>query len=151
MRKNKRWTPAEDKMLSDMKEKDMSDRDMGIALGRTPAAVANRCLVLGLKRNRRPFEAAIKRMWRIGRTLREIAEELGVHPTTVIFHRKRLGLPGRRPSTSPREWTPAEDDQLRRLRARGLMGVEIEEIMGRNPSVQSLRAKKIGAPIGSRT
>lgn len=90
--------------------------------------------------------AAMKRMRRAGIALEAIGSALGICNQTVARRLREWGVRGR-VHTSPREWTAAEDDELRQMRAAFMPLPMISRSLDRGVGSILHRVKQLRLPV----
>jgi transposase-like protein len=91
-------------------------------------------------------ECLIKQ-YRDGSTVKALAEEFGIHRSTVMDHLRRHGIPRRSDSM---RWTPEQLAQATSLYRQGLSAAAISSQYGLDPSTVSKRLKRAGVVLRPR-
>lgn len=149
------WTKKEDGELR-LLWKTMSAKEIGLLLGRSQAAVANRARRLQLDSGLRcgtndrawtvDEDRAYVRMYEAGMSPREMAARLNRTVTAIHCHRDEIGLPPIKPRV-----TDEEIAVIRRCAQAGMTDAETAIELGtRNKKVINLVRKRLGIDNGHR-
>lgn len=139
------WTAADIALLQSLHKK-VSPQEIASLLGRSEKAVVSKAKLLGLmSRVQCATEPglleAIRKLNAEGHNDMTIAKMLRRSHGSIVHHRTKLGLPGRRQAVDPDFL-----DAIRKLNSEGKNDAEIARLLGRSDSVIAHHRHKMGLP-----